>query len=80
LLSLIDFNKLNETTLELCKSSPLIPEKFIMEAALTLCVKLRNELKEQQLLVKTLDARMLTKTANYSAMREFSHVNIFNEK
>ena len=53
LLSVIDFNKLSETTLELCKESKFIPSEFVTEAALALCSKLRKELDDTKTLLKS---------------------------
>ena len=48
LLNLIDFNKLSQKTLEDCQKCEHIPPKYVAEAALTLCAKLRKELDEQK--------------------------------
>lgn len=55
MLDLIDFNKLSEKTLEDCKKSEFIPPQYITEAALALCAKLRKELEDSKLLVKSLE-------------------------
>jgi hypothetical protein len=57
LFDLIDFNKLDEKTLDTLKVSHSIPHKYITEAALALCVKLRKELDEQKALVKALEVK-----------------------
>ena len=53
----IDFNKLNEQTLENCKDSERIPAEYITQAALTLCAKLRKELDEANLKLKAFNIR-----------------------
>lgn len=71
LLSLIDFEKINEKTLKLCKNSPFIPAQNISEAALALCFKLRDELEDAKLTIKSYEIKNnLAKTAEkavYSA-------------
>ena len=57
LLDLIDFHKLGEKTLDTLKSSNIIPHKYITEAALALCAKLRKDLDEQKGLVKALEMK-----------------------
>jgi hypothetical protein len=52
LLSLIEFDKLNEKTLDECNDSEFIPPKYVAEAALNLCAKLRKELDEHKLLAR----------------------------
>ena len=46
LLSQVDFSRVNEETIEACKSNKLIPQQLITDAALALCAKLRKELDE----------------------------------
>lgn len=58
LLDLIDFHKLNEKTLEECKNSAFIPPKYVTEAALALCAKLRKELDEHKALIKSLEIKV----------------------
>ena len=53
----IDFNKLNEETLENCKHCDLIPAEHVSQAALGLCMKLRRELDEANLKLKALNIR-----------------------
>ena len=53
LLDLIDFNKLNESTLETLKKNKHIPSDLIVEAALNLCKKLRKELDDAKSQLKS---------------------------
>ncbi len=53
LLGLIDFEKINEKTLKICQNSQSIPEKYICEAALSLCFKLREQLDEANIMLKS---------------------------
>ncbi|CAF0787153.1 unnamed protein product [Brachionus calyciflorus] len=53
LFDLIDFDKLNEKTLQECDECEFIPQKYITKAALNLCAKLRRELDEIKLLNKS---------------------------
>lgn len=46
LLNQIDFSRVNEDTISICKENKLIPQKLITEASLSLCVKLRRQLDE----------------------------------
>lgn len=46
LLNHIDFSRINEDTINVCKNNKLIPQRMITEAALSLCTKLRNQLDE----------------------------------
>lgn len=55
LLDLIDFQKVSEATLEECKQSEFIPSQYIIEAALALCAKLRKELDDSKLRIKSLE-------------------------
>ena len=48
LLNQIDFSRVNEETIAACKDNKLIPQQLITDAALALCVKLRNQLEETQ--------------------------------
>ena len=53
---MIDFQKLNEKTLEECKNSRYVPQNIVTEAALSLCAKLRKELNELKQLNKPYEA------------------------
>ena len=60
LLDLIDFSKLSEATLELCKDSDHIPAQFVTEAALVLCTKLRKELDEAKTILKSYELKRIS--------------------
>lgn len=69
---MVDFQKLNEKTLDECKKSEFIPPKHITEAALSLCSKLRKELEEARLLIKSLEStkqptRSLTSSSKHTS-------------
>ena len=66
LLDLIDFHKLNENTLELCKNSDFIPPQYVTEAALALCAKLRKELDEYKSYAKSVDIKTASAYNSYS--------------
>jgi len=51
--SQIEVMKINEKTLKICQNSQTLPEKFICEAALSLCFKLREQLDEANLMLKS---------------------------
>lgn len=53
LFNTIDFNKLNESTLENCKNCvDIVPAEYVTQAALNLCGKLRKELVEANIKLK----------------------------
>jgi len=59
LLDLIDFSKLSESTLELCKESDHIPPQFVTQAALVLCTKLRKELDDAKTILKSYELKSI---------------------
>jgi len=57
LLGLIDFQRINEKTLKLCQNSQFVPRQLVSEAALSLCFKLREELDEAKLKIKSFEIK-----------------------
>jgi hypothetical protein len=76
LLDLVDFQKVNEKTLEECKNSEFIPPQCITEAALALCNKLRKELDDAKMQLKSHEiksrpSRDFLSSYKYTSSRKF---------
>ncbi len=79
-MDLIDFRKLNESTLDLCKDSECIPAKYVTEAALALCAKLRKELDDQKTLVKSLELLSYPAVSKTTSQSLINDLNLYKTK